>query len=186
MSSTIQNTTELSLVPASNEMLARRVVELTNERDNLTKKLEQQSAELMAVKTALHGRAINNAELREQLQHLDNAFEVSKAQFEQLREDSLIAFGDGFYEGYLHYAKLCGDADFTDDAIRQSELAEAQSVYGKQVGSSARVAEIKAKAVEDAIHATKQSFDGLGPKWLCKVQSLEQYANRIRQQTGQG
>lgn len=86
MSSIIQNPTEISLVSASNEMLARRVVELTNERDNLTKKFEQQTSELKAVKAALQRRAIDNAELREKLTHLDNLFEVSKAQVEHLQQ----------------------------------------------------------------------------------------------------
>jgi hypothetical protein len=91
----------------------------------------------------------NKSDIVAELAYRDMVIDGLKAQVEQLRKDSLVAFGDGFYDGYLHYAKLCGDDDFIDNAIRQSELAEAESIYGKKVGSSVRVAEIKAQAVAE-------------------------------------
>lgn len=173
------------LVPASNELLARRIVELTETvtalrnqlaakpSDSGYAKLQKQVSEQS--KVIEHVAAAVGCEddpmscwesveaLKAQVEQLQQDLSAEQemvsnyhdtnsalaAQVEQLREDSLVAFGDGFYDGYLHYAKLCGDPEFTDDVMRQSELAEADSIYGKRVGSSVRVAEIKAQAVEN-------------------------------------
>ena len=111
--------------------------------------------------------------------NLFNQNTALKTQVDQMRESSLVAFGDGFFDGYLHYAKVCGDSDFIEDALRQSELAEADSHHGKQVGSSLRIAEIKTLAGREGYLRCAADF-GLVGELVGKF--AEEYTNTIRQQ----
>lgn len=137
-----------------------------------------------------HGRQVGKCDTCDLIE-AEKEIEALKAQVEQLREDSLVAFGDGFYDGYLRYAKLCGDLEFTDDVMRQSELAEAGSIFGKMVGSSVRVAEIKAQAGRDgfvagandaAAYIAQQINAGSSSIDLDTSLAADKYANKIRQQ----
>lgn len=79
--------------------------------------------------------------LEKEIIQLEQENRELKAQVEQLRDTSWSAFGDGWYEGFLHYAKLCGDSNYVDEAMRLSELAESDSVYGKPNATPKRLAE---------------------------------------------
>ena len=43
---------------------------------------------------------------------------------------------------------------------------------------------IKADAIEEATHKTRESMQDGCPKWLCRVSELEAYANKLRGDDG--
>ena len=56
-----------------------------------------------------------------------------------------------------------------DDLIEYSDINQAGGINA-----------IKADAIEEATHKTRESMQDGCPKWLCRVSELEDYANKLR------
>jgi hypothetical protein len=78
----------------------------------------------------------------------DSIVEALKQHIEQ----TITAYGDGFYEGFIQgcdFGDEHGKQDTEIAALRESELAESKSFFAKSKFTSKRVAEIKAQAVSE-------------------------------------
>lgn len=104
-------------------------------------------------------------------------------------DESISAYGDGFYDGFLkgcEFGDEHGKADTAAEAMRQSEFAESKSVFARGKGVSERIIEIMVEAGQAGFidGANKQWADNLDDEQM--LAAAEAYAKDIRQQAMAG
>lgn len=104
-------------------------------------------------------------------------------------DESISAYGDGFYDGFLkgcEFGDEHGKTDTAAEAMRQSEFAESKSVFARGKGVSERIIEIMVEAGQAGFidGANKQWADNLDDEQM--LAAAEAYAKDIRQQAMAG
>lgn len=167
------------LAPESNELLARRVVELTNERDTALSQLTE--VQNNCTGKAPCERFCEALATKKMFENLRLERDAALAQVEQLKPLArrclwgAVNWNDHNFEPLHKYCrKSAADAGvFTvDQANALLEQTPAQCL-----------AEIKAKAVEAVRDHYKNKFpaaEKFTAAWI--IEGLEQYANQLRQQ----
>lgn len=156
------------LVPASNEMLARRVVELTAERDAaLAQLVEVQDNRTGKAPCERFCEALATKKMFDNLQEDNRRL---RAQVEQLRDA-----GNDVYAELQQWA-LQSNHKETDAVFKAWRKA-------RESTPAQCLAEIKARAVEDAVEATTSNKYSLPLRDAC---DLYEYANQLRQQAKAG
>lgn len=116
--------------------------------------------------------------LKERIKQLEEDKKQVEEKYEILKENEGIAYGDGFYDGFLDYAKKSDNNDYVDDALRQSEIAESESCYFKNKQLNKRLLKIKSNAIKEAINSVEK-YALVPTTTLVDIEALIRYSNKL-------